>query len=168
MKNITSKSVKNPMIIIEGKPVYLFDLKVDDIDIWHIANTLSKICRFGGNSLGFYSVAEHSVEVANSLLDKGWGLLHDAHEVYITDFSEAAKPFLKQEALDKFKLTIDKMIAEVFNLPWPQPKQVKLVDKLMGNLEWACFTGNCNRFKCLYPPGAEKLFLRKAVELGFI
>jgi hypothetical protein len=77
-------------------------LRVEDIDIQDICHALSNICRYGGHCPKFYSVAQHSVEVANWLADGGfdlktqlWGLLHDASEAYMPD---VASPLKKEEA----------------------------------------------------------------------
>lgn len=69
-----------------------------DIDV--IGKSLSNICRFGGH-VNFYSVAEHSVRVSDSLYKAGggtrlrlMGLLHDATETYIGDITRPLKKSL--------------------------------------------------------------------------
>lgn len=59
------------------------DVHIDDL------RALSRICRWGGATREHYSVAEHSVRVADLLAARGYppgvvlqGLVHDAHEVY--------------------------------------------------------------------------------------
>lgn len=69
------------------------DPRVDEIHIEDIAHALSNICRYGGHCRKFYSVAEHSCHVSDSLpphyaLD---GLLDDAAEAYIGDMIRPIK-----------------------------------------------------------------------------
>lgn len=59
-------------------------------NISEIGGALSKLCRYGGHCSSFYSVAEHSVLVADlmkfyHLGDPMEGLLHDATEAYLVD-----------------------------------------------------------------------------------
>jgi len=71
-----------------------FDLANPDpaaVHIDDIALALSHVCRFGGHTTRFYSVAEHCVH-ASYLIDskshaglKLMALLHDAHEAYTGD-----------------------------------------------------------------------------------
>lgn len=83
-----------------GRAVYPLDLRDDDIDIRDIAHSLSMQCRYAGHATRFYSVAEHSVHVAQWLLPKHGpdvaleGLLHDASEAYLVDIPRPVKPFL--------------------------------------------------------------------------
>ena len=57
-----------------------------------IAHSLSQTARFRGHGQFFYSVAQHSIMVAEmmrqdgcSKLEQAAGLLHDAHEAYVGD-----------------------------------------------------------------------------------
>lgn len=72
---------------------------VEDIPpIEEIARVLSNICRWGGQTYLFYSVARHCVEVSRQLEKHGaslhtqlQGLLHDASEVFIGDIITPVK-----------------------------------------------------------------------------
>ena len=81
---------------------------VESIHITDIAGALSKICRFGGHSNIFYSVAEHSIIVAE-VLERGGankatvfaGLMHDCSEAYLGDMPRPIRELLKQyESVD--------------------------------------------------------------------
>jgi hypothetical protein len=89
-----------------GKLVNPFDLQPEDVDVLDIAHALSNTCRWTGHTSRFYSVAEHSVRVAErarellaevghglraQLLGTLWGLLHDAPEAYLVDMPRPLK-----------------------------------------------------------------------------
>jgi hypothetical protein len=81
-----------------GKRIDPFNPDPALIDIDDIAWALSNVCRFGGHSERFYSVAEHSVFIAEYLYGT-WqrrrlalaGLLHDATEAYLGDVPRPIK-----------------------------------------------------------------------------
>jgi hypothetical protein len=78
-----------------GKLVNLHQPTEDMIDVQDIANALSKICRFGGHSSLFYSVAQHSVLVSAMCADlPKEGLMHDASEAYLGDVIKPLKIIL--------------------------------------------------------------------------
>lgn len=76
-----------------GKAFDPFDPDPMKICIEDIAHALSNICRFTGHTREFYSVAQHSVEMAKRLpasLQLA-GLLHDASEAYLCDVPSPIK-----------------------------------------------------------------------------
>jgi uncharacterized protein len=81
---------------VSGKKFHPFDPQPDEIDIGDIAHALSHQCRFTGHTRVFYSIAEHSLNVAAILPDelKLAGLLHDASEAYLSDISRPIKQTL--------------------------------------------------------------------------
>jgi hypothetical protein len=73
-----------------------FDLSAPDADLIDprdIAHALANICRFGGHTRNFYSVAQHSCIVADLVPDehKLAALLHDATEAYCGDMVRPLK-----------------------------------------------------------------------------
>jgi len=120
----------------------LFDLLNPDpraVDFGVIAEHLSKINRFRGATIAPYSVAQHSVIVADHLPPemRVYGLLHDAHEAYIGDVSaptEAALVLLGMTAaLDILRANIDAAIWQAAMVPPPPPEiaaRVHAVDRM--------------------------------------
>jgi len=123
-----------------GKQFFPFNPKSESIDIIDIAFSLGKKCRFNGHTIGFYSVAEHSLSVCE-LLERQelppkiclWGLLHDASEAYTGDISGPIKPFLS--GFKKIEENIEKCIAKKFKLPWPISPIVKRADLRLLSIE---------------------------------
>lgn len=84
-----------------GRKFWPIDPCADEVSIDDIAHALSMLCRYSGHCLRFYSVAEHSVHVAQWLFDNGYpyeavlaGLLHDATEAYVADVPRPLKQSL--------------------------------------------------------------------------
>jgi len=119
------------MQLRSGRPFFLADPLPEDIEIRDIAAALSKICRFGGHTKEFYSVAEHSVYVSLLVPENLalYGLLHDAAEAYMGD---AIRP-LKREfpQITEFEQNIWLAIAARYGLPNELPDEVKLADDII-------------------------------------
>ena len=89
---------KEIIITASGRAVNPFALRGEDICIEDIAASLSRQCRFNGHTNEHYSVAQHSMHVAQYLGHKRFGdrlvfaaLLHDASEAYIGDMVRPVK-----------------------------------------------------------------------------
>lgn len=136
-----------------GGQMWPLDPEPEDVQIEDIAHALANVCRFGGHTRTFYSVAQHSILVSQWCPPEYalWGLLHDAAEAYIGDMvrpikygSEVGKHFQRVEE------RLLAVIAQAFGLSSPEkqfiPEAVKAADDwilaaeardLMGNPEWA-------------------------------
>jgi hypothetical protein len=78
-----------------------FDLRAPSFDIIDMAGGLSRKCRFNGQCGRFYSVASHSLMVAEimrelALGDPLEGLLHDGNEAYLPDVPSPYKKKLPE------------------------------------------------------------------------
>ena len=130
------------MSIIEGSMIATFSgryvdplhLSPDDVNIEDIAHALANQCRFTGHTLEFFSVAQHSVLVMRTLPieHKFWGLLHDASETYLSDVARPLKqdPYFGQ-AYRGAEGRAMRAIASAFDLPWPEPPEVKVADNVL-------------------------------------
>jgi hypothetical protein len=120
-----------------GRFVDVFNLKPEDIDIVDIAHSLAHQCRFAGHIHRFYSVAEHSIMVAQNLPKphKLTGLLHDASEAYFIDMPKPIKEAIPE--LVEIENNIQKVIAQKYDLHFPWTKEVHDVDKFMLEYEWS-------------------------------
>jgi 5'-nucleotidase len=83
---------------VSGRWVNPFDPDPAQFDIGDIARALGNLCRFGGHSRAFYSVAQHSVIVADLVERRGGdaedvfaALMHDASEAYLGDMPHPLK-----------------------------------------------------------------------------
>src|SRR5208283_3910606 len=127
-----------------GRKFSLLDPQPEDVCIEDIAHALTNICRFNGHCRGFYSVAQHSVHVADLVptpykLD---ALLHDAGEAYYGDITRPQKEIYRQIThhetrcgpmcdFDNFIRRIDKIIAMALHLSTPTPDCVHHADNVM-------------------------------------
>lgn len=128
------------MITATGRKVHPDDLAVADIAIDDIAHHLSMLCRFAGAVREFYSVATHSVLVADLVRERArgqvpqaelvelelQGLLHDAAEAYLCDLPTPVKDQLGEyKAMERGAWMA---IADRFGLPHGHHPHVKHAD----------------------------------------
>lgn len=117
-----------------------FNLLEPEFDIEDIAHALSMTCRFAGHCKLFYSVAEHSVLVSRlmeelKLGDPMVGLMHDAHEAYLSDVPSPFKQLLPDWcALD---VQLEEALYAAFELPFPREAGCKDADVIAFFIERA-------------------------------
>lgn len=141
-------SNKGSILTYTGKLFTPYNPISDDIDIKDIAHGLSNICRFGGHSNNFYSVAQHSIIVSyNCGVDALYGLLHDASEAYLGDIPKPLKILRQYRGYRKAETRLQKMIYSKWTKGVPcfrdtifgplqyEPKSVKVADLRALNME---------------------------------
>src|SRR5689334_22178347 len=76
-----------------GGVVDLFNFNTDDFHVIDAATALSNLCRYAGQVKEFYSVAEHTLGVADMLPTEleFEGLCHDLEESLIIDLPKPVK-----------------------------------------------------------------------------
>jgi len=125
------------MEVSSGKKVNPFNMYEDDIDIKDIAHALSLICRYGGHCKKFYSVAEHSIRVAENVDQKYKlaALLHDAAEAYIGDNIRPVKYNIP--VLQSVEDEILPIIMSRFSVKWDKRTMevVREADNIVGATE---------------------------------
>lgn len=107
---------------IDGHAFNLLAPDSSHISIRTIATVLSRLCRFGGHSRQFYSVADHSVRVCDLVMNALprqhavhlAALLHDAHEAF-SGFGDVCRPAkMLAPVIDQIHAGINDAIAERF------------------------------------------------------
>jgi hypothetical protein len=126
-----------------GRMFWPLDPEPSDVDIVDIAHSLAHQCRFAGHCTRFYSVAEHSVRVAElvfhhlassiigtlALAGARWGLMHDASEAYLVDLPRPVK-----RHMPAYRPAEDRVMAAIcarFGLPSEEPEIVKWADNTL-------------------------------------
>lgn len=136
---------------VRGKKVSIHNPTVEMINLWDIANGLGNICRFGGQTPEFYSVAQHSILVyllAPRQL-KLHALMHDATEAYLGDVIKPLKNILGHTYTDIEK-KFESVIAEWCEIDVARFKEIKPFDRQALEMEYEYFFKKNERaFDCL-------------------
>lgn len=159
-----------------GRAFYPMDARPEDIDPADIAHALSMLCRYGGHTRKFYSVAEHCVLMSRAVAPEHalWALLHDATEAYLIDLPSPIKRTLPDYAEAEGKLML--AIAERFGLDPVEPHEVKQADRsiladecleLMHHVPESLWFVETLRVQIIgwTPPVAEAIYLARLEEL---
>lgn len=135
-----------------GLKIDFADIESSKINIEDIAHALSHVCRFAGQSRHFYSVAEHSVRVANAVERKymgliertalrelaRWALMHDAAEAYMCDIPAPLKNMPCMEGYRELEKQLQNKILKTCGLSGDMPHEVKEMDRAILTNEAAC------------------------------
>lgn len=137
---------------------FTFDpIDPDAIDIWDIAHALSHQCRYAGHTNMLYSVAQHSLLLAERVPgnadDKLNALLHDAAEAYVCDLPSPLKKLIGGRYVGLHNAILSAIYHKYMGPTEFQPRAiVKAYDEVAVTFEAQAFFGY----------GAEEL-----VEHGF-
>jgi 5'-nucleotidase len=98
-----------------------------DFTIEDIAHGLAHVCRYAGQCRGFFSVAEHSILVSDTVTDFAYeALLHDAAEAFIGDVTRPLKQLLPE--FRRIEATVQDAIIKRFGMHPGYWKAVKEAD----------------------------------------
>lgn len=169
---------KGPTITLaSGKLFDFLDPHGSDFDIDDIAHGLAHVCRYAGQCRAFYSVAEHSMLVADTVEDYPYeALLHDAAEAFIGDVTRPFKQLLPE--YKRIEATVEDAIIERFGLDRRCRDAVKRADLRVlaaeqtqvmapGCADWAAEAGIDPApvlVTHLDPPAAKLAFLQRFEE----
>lgn len=112
---------------------HFLDPQPEEISIIDIARALSMSCRYTGHVNNFYSVAEHSVILADYVYQTTKdpeqalsALMHDASEAYLTDVPAPIKPYLTN--YEELESRVQSAIEKKWNIQ-PANDLIKCLDK---------------------------------------
>ena len=166
-----------------GHAYWPLDPSQSEVFIEDISHALSMICRYGGHSSRFYSVAEHCIHVSHLVTPENAlvGLLHDAPEAYLGDVIRPLKRFLGgYKDIERMNWAV---IAQRFSVPYELPREVHEADNLACVTEtrelmlpspipqddWRVTVTAPSAFKvqCFSPEEANRFFLARFYELAY-
>lgn len=131
-----------------GRMINPYDLKAEDFDVKIMAQTLSRICRFWGQTSDFYSVAQHCLAMEGLFDDielKRWAMGHEIFEALTgMDIPSPIKHSPAMEAYCEAEERALVMFADLFGLSKPVPEAIKIADKRMMVTEALCFMNSEN------------------------
>lgn len=132
--------MNNKTLTFNGAEIDFLKPDPSKINITDIAKGLSNTCRYGGQINEFYSVAQHSVVVAEhaSPQNRLAALLHDAPEFILGDPVTHLKPLLPDYR--KIENWLHLAICDKFDLDPIIPDEIKKIDKLICHDEMATFS----------------------------
>jgi len=113
------------------------NMKAEDFSIDDIAQGLSGMVRFSGQSEQFWSVAAHSIVVSRIAPDslKLAALLHDSSEAYVCDLARSIKYLPELVSYRELEKKWMVLIAHKFNICYDDFKEIKIEDDLVGDCE---------------------------------
>jgi len=125
---VAVKMKSGPSIMLaSGNWFDLLDPWNSEFSIEDIAQGLANICRYSGQCVRFYSVAEHSIHVSDTVDEfKLEALLHDATEAFLGDITRPLKQLLPQ--YQEIEKSVEDAIFSRFGLEKSSKTMIKAAD----------------------------------------
>ncbi|QZH73954.1 MAG: hypothetical protein JY451_09270 [Erythrobacter sp.] len=177
--NLAIHHAKGPTIMLaSGRRFDLLDPWLSEFGIEDIAQGLANVCRYAGQCRTFYSVAEHSLLVSETVSRYAFeALLHDAAEAFIGDITRPLKRLLPDYR--EIEARIEDAVIERFGLDRAAKATIKEADLRVlaaeqeqvmapGCADWAREAGITPApvtVRSLSPIVARAAFLRRYEEL---
>ena len=120
----------NWMQTFSGRRFWALEPRAEDVAVEDVCHALSLLCRYGGHSSVFYSVAEHCVLVGQKVGIHG--LLHDAGEAYLLDIPRPVKQLIPEYKVAELRVL--EAIYVALEIPFPTEEEeaaVKEADNRM-------------------------------------
>lgn len=119
------------LLTCSGKYFNFMEPENSSVDIEDIAHALSNICRFGGHTRSFYSVAQHCVMVSEIVSESVQlqALLHDASEAFVGDVIKPLKDQMPNYELIEAK--VQSAIYRHFGLSEMMSPEIKKADRIL-------------------------------------
>lgn len=120
------------MLTASGVQFWPLDPRADEVELEDIAFGLAHQGRYNGQTRRFYSVAQHSVHLADWFAIRHdvqlarWALMHDAAEAYLGDIIRPVKPFVPGFA--EIEARLERVIFRAFGLEGEIPQAVREAD----------------------------------------
>ena len=166
-----SPTMSGFLVGVRGLVKSPWDVTTDDFDLVFIARGLSRIGRYLGSGAHYYSVAEHCVELSHRVPEEYAleALLHDATEAFVGDMHSRIKELLLAENCEAYhylEMHFWHLICDKWELDYELPAVVDKADKDIRRLEKeSLFCGGPYQLRGFPPQQAERLFMRRAIEL---
>lgn len=148
------------LITYSGRVVDLEKPDFSRFEIEDVARPLAFQCRFVGNTIRFFSVAQHCL-LASYLCQPEYAydaLMHDSEEAFTGDWPTPWKARIGREAIRQAIAPIKVGLAQRFGFRYPEPKPVKVADQraLATELRDLCAPHRVN-WKDLPPPAPDPI-----------
>lgn len=148
------------LLTFSGRTVDLEKPDFSRFDIEDVARPLAYQCRFVGNTIAFYSVAQHCV-LASRLVAPGFeyeALMHDCEEAFTGDWPTPWKVRIGREAIRAAVAPLKAALAKRFAFTHPESRAVKIADlrALATELRDLCAPHRVN-WRDLPPPSPDPI-----------
>jgi len=119
------------IVTYSGRRFHYSEPRPEDVSLEDVALALSNICRYGGHTFRFYSVAQHSVLVSRwcDPEDALAGLLHDASEAYLWDCPSPLKRVPEMEGYLELEARVQPAVARALGASGAIPPSVLRADE---------------------------------------